>query len=59
MKASSILMSCYQLGSCLSCKTHTKEPIELAVIINLQLRRPHEGLNSGPLDPKHHANLFS
>ena len=50
--ASSILMNCYQWGSCLPCETPTKEPMELAVISNFHHRRPHGGSNSRPFDPK-------
>ena len=64
--ASSILMNCYQWGSCLSCETTTKDPIatiiikrnqsmELAVISNHQRR--HVWLNSESFDPKIDALL--
>ena len=36
-----------------SFRNTSKEPIELAVISNFRHRKPHEGLNSGPFDPKH------
>ena len=41
--ASSILMSCYQWGSCFPYKTSTKEPMELAAT-NFHHRRPHRGI---------------
>ena len=50
--ASSILMNCYQWGTCLSWKTPSKEPMKLAVNSFFHHRRPHEGLNSGPFNRK-------
>ena len=49
---SSILMNCYQWGSCLLCETPTNEPMELGVISDFHHRKPHWGSNSGPFDLK-------
>ena len=50
--ASSILLKCYQWGSCLSRETPTKEPCR---INNFHHRRPYEGLNSESVDTKLNA----
>ena len=44
--ASSILMKCYQWGSCIPCKISTKEPMELAANSNFHFWNPLEDLNS-------------
>ena len=52
---SSVLMNCYQWGSCLPFETTTKEPMELAMIINFHQMKASWGSNSRPFDPKLNA----
>ena len=47
--ASSILVNCYQWGSCLPFETPTKAPMELAVVSNFHHRRPTREIKLGTI----------